>query len=450
MKIQTIQNNDWSIIKLHFASKNYKNINKPGYDLYLYAVIDKFNGLIYATKYDFKSFRMNLCTTKSWFDVNKNIQNFAYKSKILEVCVTNKKQIERINQNDSKIIDFDVNQLKKLNELLNENEVNTTIYNLNSITNGSNATGSDSSNKSSQTFLISDHTNTNYQVVVKIIDSLIVKNNELLHGMWDIKDLKKFKELSTDELDSLDELKNYVNTNKLALQSFLNENLDTNIKKIYYEEIFDVLNTDKISPNIKETIKRKIKNFSDIQLVNKILITKVNKKRQMVANIKPSLSFNFPETQKAHIYNVSWIKRDIEQDFYSQKTNKCLNAKEIDIFISSHPKLNWIDDSDNLFAMEIDIHAYFDKYFWIFDDNLSVYFILKNNSNQNNKQIYEKLTVLKNFRNNIKTDTFNISERTQQYVLERIKKVEEIIKNQANVNSKYDWEIEKRNWVILN
>ncbi|MBZ4204361.1 HNH endonuclease [Mycoplasma tauri] len=268
--------------------------------------------------------------------------------------------------------------------------------------------------------------------------------------MWDIKDLKKFKELSTDELDSLDELKNYVNTNKLALQSFLNENLDTNIKKIYYEEIFDVLNTDKISPNIKETIKRKIKNFSDIQLVNKILITKVNKKRQMVANIKPSLSFNFPETQKAHIYNVSWIKRDIEQDFYSQKTNKCLNAKEIDIFISSHPKLNWIDDSDNLFAMEIDIHAYFDKYFWIFDDNLSVYFILKNNSNQNNKQIYEKLTVLKNFRNNIKTDTFNISERTQQYVLERIKKVEEIIKNQANVNSKYDWEIEKRNWVILN
>ncbi|MBZ4204360.1 hypothetical protein [Mycoplasma tauri] len=112
MKIQTIQNNDWSIIKLHFALKNYKNINKPGYDLYLYAVIDKFNGLIYATKYDFKSFRMNLCTTKSWFDVNKNIQNFAYRSKILEVCVTNKKQIERINQNDSKIIDFDVNQLK--------------------------------------------------------------------------------------------------------------------------------------------------------------------------------------------------------------------------------------------------------------------------------------------------------------------------------------------------
>ncbi|WP_096386010.1 MAG4270 family putative restriction endonuclease [Mycoplasmopsis bovigenitalium] len=455
MRENNFLTNNLKVLKLHFASKNIENIKKPAYDLYLYILINPFNGLIYARKFDFKVFRMNLLTTPSWF-VNKN-SNFINRGKILEKCIGNNIQKLRTNNSSDSIINFSEYQIKKLNNLFNDYSqpiYQTTIYNINALINGSNPSGSVQNNKSSQTLFMDDTTNSKFSVIVKIIESLTVvdANIELSFSMSGKDNFHLFMDLTPNELDELDELKKYQNTDNLSILDFFENQLNMNVKENYYTNIFRVLKNDFINKTLIDSIKNNIKNLSQMRKIDVSILRHIKQHRDNIKNIEPTLKIKSVWSEKAHIYNVEWIKQDIQKSLYTQIKNQIVNISEIDNLVKKCKELEWITDQNNLISMDATHHRLYDQLTWIFDENFHVYLTLKQTNNDDYQNILDELKKLKSFKQQILSNAnskINIVNNSKKYIQKRIQKVKNQL-SQKNKNSRFQFESTSENWQKLN
>lgn len=454
MRENSFLTNNLKVLKLHFASKNIENIEKPAYDLYLYVLINPFNGLIYARKFDFKVFRMNLLTTPSWFS-NKN-SNFINRGKILEKCIGNNIQKSRTSNSYDSIINFNEDQIKKLNNLFNDYSQpihQTTIYNINALINGSNPSGSIQNNKSSQTLFMDDKTNSKFSVIVKIIEELTVvdANIELSFSMSGKDNFHLFMDLTPNELDELDELKKYQKTDNLSLLEFFENELNMNVKENYYTNIFRVLKDDYIDETLIDSIKNSIKNLSQMRKIDVSILRHIKQYRDNIKNIEPSLKINSVASEKAHIYNVEWIKQDIQKSLYTQIKNQIMNISQINNLVKKCEELRWITDQNNLISMDATHHRLYDQLTWIFDENFEVYLTLKETNNVHYQDIFNELKKLKSFKQQILSNAnnkINIVNHKNKYIEKRMQKVKNQL-TQKNKNSKFQFETLSDNWQKL-
>ncbi|KEZ22709.1 MAG4270 family putative restriction endonuclease [Ureaplasma diversum] len=436
----SFKNNDLVVVKFHFASKTFLNKTKKDvamYDLDLYALVSKSNGIIYCTKYHFKHFSINLLTTPSWFeDQNKNNKtNYLRRKLILDHCLLNTVQIKRRSKNQQRVIvSFNDLELSKLNDLVNNNEqFYTTINNLIAIINGSNPSGKIKNNKSSQTVMFDDcNNNSSYYVLVSLIDKLIINKKDLSFFVDD-EDFLTFKKLDIDQLNAINILNKYVNKNndKLTYQAFLEDNLDPILKDQYYSEIFLLLENDTITPALENKIQWSINRLPRLRIAWVEIEKSAKEKRSKVQSCTPALSFDVPKTEKAHIFNVEWIKQEIFRKFIDQWKDK--SELEIRDKIRRDKMLDYICDPNNLFGMDPNRHTYFDEYYWIFDEHLSAYLIIKEEKISKEHFNFVK-NALDNFKSQVNIISKNLSEETKKYIALRKNKVIQILKKNNKNN----------------
>ncbi|WLP85146.1 hypothetical protein Q8852_02360 [Mycoplasma seminis] len=170
-------------------------------------------------------------------------------------------------------------------------------------------------------------------------------NNFLSHFSKTVDDIKSF-----NEFDSL--LNKEFKDLYYVLNQYENKDVNSKTKKDLKKAIEDA----KKNLNNEFSIINKVKNEAK-KLRNKY-VKNINTSNKKIFNI------NY-KTQKAHIYNVEWIKEDAVE--FWKNNNEKIAHKTIGKKIQKI--LNEIADEFNYLNLESNIHASFDNYEFTYDEN---------------------------------------------------------------------------------
>ncbi|WP_404824618.1 MAG4270 family putative restriction endonuclease [Mycoplasma enhydrae] len=323
--------------------------------------------LIEGIYINFEYLEIDEYTTPSWF-IKQNA-NFKTRNHLFKLIGL--KQEQRPNINANKTIVLDEKQIKIVNDFFNNYYFlqNKTIKNIISILKGNNAGGSFANPKNAEMIIDLEK----YTMKTKAYDSyiynlfmvldLILKNQKNNKNSKEIEEMAKFSN-------------NYKNYDSFMDKFFDEKNDSFNKASEKFGELLKLAN--KNNKNSKEKFewtlyqKRIIKEIDGTKRIRENII---DPKIESFRNKASSFEINVfdledikakrkrkMEIENAHIYDVKYIKKDLENYAFILHNN----IKNIDNdIIADSPKfqeiLGYVASKENLLNLPIDIHKCFDR-----------------------------------------------------------------------------------------
>ncbi|AZZ65263.1 hypothetical protein DMC14_000375 [Metamycoplasma phocicerebrale] len=361
--------------RLYFITKslNSKESNSAKARGYIDIFMEDNDWLIEGININFDYLEIDQYTTPSWF-IKKNI-NFKTREKLFSKI--NLKQEKRPSTSSNKTIILNKEQINIVNKFFNEDYFsnNKTIKNIISILKGNNAGGSLKNPKNAEMIIDLKYKRNiykyeKYKFNLFMVLDLIIKNQkhekEIRHENY------KIYNENLNEKDYYDFLDKFFNETNFSYNSNFK-----NFKELI--EIANIQNKNEVENNIWinkcEELKKLLgsfKNFRENYIDNKIntLRAKASQERINVFEFENSYRKRNFETQNAHIYDVKYIRQDLEEFTIKErkKEPKITNEKIANKF-EFNEILSKVCNKNNLLNLSLEMHWEFDKNSFTYQEN---------------------------------------------------------------------------------
>lgn len=338
-----------------FSTVNWEN-NSGKCKGTIYFDVFSDSGEILDRYIEFKSIKMDIFTTSSWFD--RNNSNLRYRESLFKKLWDNKIiQERRPSRRSHKIIELNNNEIELANKWFNS-EYKSTLKNIIAIISGNNPTGSFTDPNAAQMYISNDNLEEKYrknfimffdkiwEISIKDYDKFIKNNIDIMKISY-----IDFLKLKNDTLiNLLDTLCEYNPKNKNCIVEIYIKNIEKNLNKLIF------LRND-LRKKIEE-YRRKLPNLDYFE------VSSTKSQKAHIKNVSIIKNENFIKLNE--VCNLHFIKHTLENDEFTKK------IEEIHIFAK-----NEITTKDNLLKMSSHIHE-------LFDDNYFTY------SSENGNIIWNK------------------------------------------------------------
>ncbi|UVT34349.1 HNH endonuclease [Mesomycoplasma hyorhinis] len=311
--------------------------------------------VIHYFHYELEMCEIDILTTQSWFKSMNT--NFKKREKVFSLLGLQQKP--RASKIDHHLVNLSQDQLKKLNHFL-KYDYESTIKNIIALTRGSNPSGE----------LMSPN---NAPIILEKED-LYFKNNFAIFFTNFFYPIVEIEDLREQIFNDTSKKQNY-------FQLFVQKATQQDSKFFKILKIIQYLsNHNKNFYERKDLGKKKLKELKELISIKNIEKDIKNSRQKFQQNIakQQNMLFDFLPKEKAHIWPVSEIKRElIKIDKQSNNQNE-------------YQKLLFaIEDYENCLVLSPDLHTAFDKNWFTFDEVTGHLIFM-----ENNKEIQEFRTQL--------------------------------------------------------
>ncbi|MCU4116898.1 hypothetical protein N8G13_00240 [Mycoplasma zalophi] len=356
--------NNLSYWTFEIETSNYKKNTKSSHFFAEMTIIfDKNTLVIYYYFFKIKSVCIDTLTTKSWFSKNSTFLKRQNLFNLLKI-----KQNVREHSSQHSLVCFteknNPNEIKIINDFIDKNIHNITIKGLKSLFSGNNPAGEVSNPASAPIVLSNPEKNFNKNFAIFF-------ENYCLKKTFKQRDVINFKTLITKKL---------ITKENYFLKILNNEDFQELNNFIFH------LGRTKEKEFGKKIVK-KIREFVNIDQINKLVLYERRQYIQKVENIKVFDVFsNSSTSQKCHIFPVyairnKMIQKSIENRYKDNETR----MREI-IKISKN-----ISNKDNYLNLDPTWHTFFDKNYFSYDENKGTIILVNNKIMEQEIQKYEMI-----------------------------------------------------------
>lgn len=322
----------WSEIEIKSRNYNSENSKASKYSGKLKFIFGDL-GIIYNKKIEFDNLEIDLETTASWFESKKNIYNLREKL----FFKLNLKQQPRPRRNSNNIKRLNEEEIKKVNDFINNKEYCSTIKELNALFSGNNPKGERKNPKASPLFGV--HKGKDYNIAT-FFKFYYLDFNSIFFP-------KNGGPTSNDHHTNDDFINAiYRIRPKTDFEDYIEKYLPKDSKESFSE--FQNPSSQEAWKLAQKNLKENLKNNKDIarEVDSWVIKARAKFSKEACFEVFP---VNELETEKAHIIPVFYLRRKMI-DSKMKKDNEKFNSY-----------FNDISNKDNYLNLVNSIHRLFDK-----------------------------------------------------------------------------------------